>query len=304
MLNKGDIVELVAPSSGFSEEEYISCLKIVENLGLSVSTEPYSKLIDKSFEFLSNDANIRFAHLEKALNNPKSKALWFMAGGYGSYQLLDMLGKIPAPVTKKIVIGFSDNTPLINYFTDRWNWHCIYGPTLLQIVNKKISESAVDMIKKALFENTYADINLFALNSAAKKNNIVAGKILGGCLSLVQTSVGTPQCINTKGKIILLEDDKFENAGRIDRAFNHLARAKFFEGCAAVVLGSFFENEFSANESKFLLAVESLKKNLDGNNIPLLKAENIGHCRDMISIPFGIFANIKLGDNPMLKFGL
>ena len=32
MLNKGDIVELVAPSSGFSEEEYISCLKIVENL--------------------------------------------------------------------------------------------------------------------------------------------------------------------------------------------------------------------------------------------------------------------------------
>ncbi|MDA0781338.1 MAG: LD-carboxypeptidase [Rickettsiales bacterium] len=304
MLKKGDIVDLIAPSSGFSEEIYNSCLKIIEDFGLKANTKPYLELIDGKNELTSNSVEYRFNHLVSALKNSESKAIWCIAGGYGSYQLLDKLGTIPAPVSKKAFIGFSDNTALMNFFVNKWNYPCIYAPPLKQIANGEVSQKALESLKKSLFEDKYDDIKLKPLNEKAKTQGQVAGKIIGGCLSLVQTTLGTQNSINTEGKIILLEDDKYETAGRIDRIFNHLGQAGFFKESVAIILGSFFEDEFEKKEKGFNEALESLKKYTGINTIPLFKADDIGHCKDMISVPFGTFVNIKTGENPVLKIGL
>jgi len=304
MLKQGDVVDLIAPSSGFSEDIYNSCLKIVEDLGLKARARPYFQLVDNECELVSNSIDYRFEHLQDALNNNESKAVWCIAGGYGSYQLIEKLYKIPAPTSKKLFIGFSDNTALINFFVNKWNYPCIYGPPLKQVTNGDISQKAIDNIKKAIFEDKYEDIKLEPLNDKAKKEGQVAGKIIGGCLSLVQTTLGTSNLLNTQGKIILLEDDKYETPGRIDRVFTHLGQGDFFNGCAAVILSSFLEDDFEKEKPAFTEAVESLKRYLGVNVIPLFKAENIGHCKDMVSVPFGTFVNIRTGESPILKIGL
>jgi muramoyltetrapeptide carboxypeptidase len=304
MLKKGDIVDLIAPSSGFSFDEYSSCLKIVENWGLNPRVLPYEELINSSYGFVSNDAQKRFDNLQDALRNGESKATWCMAGGYGSYHLLEMLDKVPAPMVKKIFIGFSDNSSLLNYFVNKWNWSCIYGITLLQIVRKQVSDEAVKNFQTVFFDNKYENIKLRAINETAKKQGQIAGKIIGGCLSLVQTTLGTPHSLNVTGKIILLEDDKFETNGRIDRILNHMLRADFFKGSVVVIMGSFLEEDFAKNEEGFLKTIEPLKIELDKRNIPLLRGENIGHCKNMVTVPFGEFVTIKTGDNPVLKVGL
>lgn len=304
MLKKGDIIDLIAPSSGFSFDEYNSCLKIVENWALKPRVLPYAELINSSYGFVSNDAKKRFDNLQDALRNTESKAVWCMAGGYGSYHLLQMLDKVPAPMTKKLFIGFSDNSSSLNYFVNKWNWSCIYGTTLLQIVKNQVSEVAIKNLQDVIFDNNYENIELVAMNEMAKKQGQIAAKIIGGCLSLVQTTLGTPQSLNVVGKIILLEDDKFETNGRIDRILNHMLRADFFKGCVAVILGSFLEEDFAKNEELFLKAIEPLKSELDRKNIPLLRGENIGHCKNMVTVPFGEFVSIKTGGSPVLKIGL
>ena len=304
MLKQGDIVDLIAPSSGFSEDIYNRCLKFIEDLGLTARVSPYSELIDNKSELVSNSIEYRFKNLESALNNSESKAVWCMAGGYGSYQLLEELYLIPAPKTSKMFIGFSDNSALINFFVNKWNYPCIYGPPLKQLVDGYTSDIALDSVKKAVFEDKYDDIKLKPLNDKAKKDGQIAGKIIGGCLSVVQTSVGTSNHLDTQGKIILLEDDKYETAGRIDRIFTHLGQSDFFYGCAGVILGSFFEDEFEDKKDQFEEALCSLNKYMGTNVIPLFKADEIGHCKNMISVPFGTFVSIKTGENPILKIGL
>lgn len=304
MLKKGDIVDLIAPSSGFSIDEYNSCLKIVENWGLVPRILAYEKLVDASYGFVSNDVQKRFENLNDALHNKDSKAIWCIAGGYGSYHLLQMLDKLPAPIIQKMFIGFSDNSSLLNYLVNKWNWNCIYGTTLLQIVKNQVNEEAVINLQRAIFDNKYEEIKLTALNETAKKTGQIVGKIIGGCLSLVQTALGTPQSLNVTGKIVLLEDDKFETNGRIDRILNHMLRADFFKDSVGVILGSFLEEDFVKNEQFFLKAIEPLKNELDKKNIPLLRGDNIGHCKNMVTVPFGEFVNIKTGESTVLKVGL
>jgi muramoyltetrapeptide carboxypeptidase len=304
MLKKGDIVDLIAPSSGFSKEIYDSCLKIIEDFGLKARYRSYDELIDVNNEITSNTVDCRLKHLEDALKNNESKAIWCIAGGYGSYQLIERLAKLPAPAVKKMFIGYSDNTALLNFLVNKWNYPSIYGPPLKQIANKDFSAKAIKSIKQAIFEDKYSGIELEPLNDKARTEGQVTGKIIGGCLSLVQTTLGTPNSIDTKGKIILLEDDKYETPQRIDRIFTHLGQAGFFEGCVGVVLGSFCEDEFENKKNAFKEAVENLKNYMGINTIPLFKAENIGHCNNMISVPFGTFVNIKTGESPMLKIGL
>lgn len=304
MLKQGDIVDLIAPSSGFSEDIYNRCLKFIEDLGLKARVAQYTELVNNKSDLVSNTIEYRFRSLQSALNNSESKAIWCMAGGYGSYQLIKELNKIPAPKVTKPFIGFSDNTALINFFANNWNYPCIYGPPLKQIVNGDVSEKAINSIKQAVFEDKYENIKLKPLNDGARKEGQVAGKIIGGCLSIVQTTIGTPNRIDTKGKIILLEDDKYETAGRIDRIFTHLGQSDFFNGCAAIILGSFFEDEFETKKDQFEEALESLKRYMGMSVIPLFKADDIGHCKDMNSVPIGTFVNIKTGENPILRIGL
>jgi muramoyltetrapeptide carboxypeptidase LdcA involved in peptidoglycan recycling len=47
------------------------------------------------------------------------------------------------------------------------------------------------------------------------------------------------------------------------------------------------------------MALEALKTELDKKNIALLRAASIGHCKDMVSVPFGAFVNVEGG---ILKF--
>jgi muramoyltetrapeptide carboxypeptidase len=299
-LEQGDVVDLIAPASGFSEKDYDGCLKFVEELGLKTRARPFSELIDESGFFVANNSSYRFEHLQDAFKNSESKAIWSMAGGYGSYHLLADLDKNPAPHKQKLFIGFSDNSVLLDYFVGKWNWSCIYGPALVQLARGQISVSAIDSIKQLIFKGGKSpEIQLEALNDEAKKNAQFTGKIIGGCLSLVQTLIGTPQKPDVQGKIILLEDDKYETPGRIDRIFNHMARANFFEGSRAVIIGSFLEEDFDKHKAGFQIALSSLKTELDKKNIPLLRAKNIGHCKEMISVPFGSFVNV---DGISLKF--
>ena len=302
-LKKGDIVELVAPASGCSEEEYNSCLKFIENLGLKASCRSYSELIDNKELFFSNSAEYRFEHLYNALLDCESRAVWCINGGYGSYQLLERLSGVSVPKSEKLFIGFSDITVLSNYFIDKWNWRTIYGITLGQIIRKQVSDDAVSQLKDLIFNpQNSISLDLVPINKTAKANGSKEGKFVGGCLSLMQVLLGTEHNINTKGKVLLLEDDCFETPQRISRIFDHMKRAKFFDGVQAVILGSFLEGDINKPASKEALykVCGDLGSDLDELNIPLLTGENIGHSKNMLSVPLGANASLKLGDNSNL----
>lgn len=302
-LKQGDVVDLVAPASGCSEEEYKGCLKFIEGLGLTPNARDYADLVKAEEEFCSNSIDYRFEHLHRSLVSYESKAVWCISGGYGSYQLLEKLDKIPAPAQEKLFIGFSDITVLLNYFINKWNWKCVHGPMLAQIARGSVSDGAVANVRKLIFgEEKSVKVELAAINEVAKRNGERVGKLIGGCLSLMQVFIGTKQHIDTRGKVLLLEDDRFETPERISRIVDHMQRAGIFNEVSAVIFGDFLEDDINNIDRKRVLdkVLNDFGREMDKKSVPVLVGKNLGHSKDMAAVPLGTFASVKLGGSPMV----
>lgn len=310
VLKKGDIIELIAISSPITETEFSESIEFVKSLGLVPKISDITNFNGSGSFLYANEDIARFAILKNAIEATDSKAIWFLKGGHGAPKLLSYLGQIKQPKTSKLLIGFSDVTILLNYFGYFWQWPSIHGPMLNQIVNKTVSDVAKNNVCDLIFgQKPEISYKIEAFNNSAKANKAkIAGLMLGGCLALLQTFIGTKQRPNFAGSIMLLEDDRFETAQRADRIFDHMLRSGFLSGQVAVILGNFLEDSDLREEEKNKIAeaFANLSHNLDGLNLPLYRYQGFGHGINTESLPLGVIAKIEVAadDKPILKFDL
>ena len=83
-LKKGDLIDILAPSSFIDEEEnFQKGIEILKNWGLGINE---NNSLSKKFGYFAGDDLTRFEELEKAQN---SKLIIFAKGGWGSARLLE-----------------------------------------------------------------------------------------------------------------------------------------------------------------------------------------------------------------------
>jgi muramoyltetrapeptide carboxypeptidase len=304
-LQKGDVVELVAPASGVTEAVYDSAKAYIERLGLVARAPEYSVLCEQQEGFLAASAERRLQHMQNALQAEDSKAIWCLTGGYGSYELLEGIAAMGAPKTQKWVVGYSDITVLLNTITAQWGWITLHAPMLKQIVSGGHTDVAVCEIEAVLFGRTRQvvfDAGI-ALNEAAKTTQKLEGQVLGGCASLLQSLIGTPQAFDASDKVLVLEDDKLETPARLHRVFDHMIRSGLLKGVKAVVLGGLYHGlALDAKERNELLsAIAPLASYLEKRNVPLVHFPGIGHCQDAKTVMIGGVARLQTGNTPAME---
>lgn len=296
-LKKGDIVDIVATSHAASAEEIKQSAAYVRSLGL-VPRVP-EKLIGKDL-FCANTDEKRFAFLYKALCAKDSAAVWCLRGGYGAARLMLWLEKAKKPAREKLLIGFSDITVLHLFLLQRWGWKPLHGPVLTPIARGVVSKETLRRLKALLFgaakQATLEDLT--PLNAAAKKTGSVNATLVGGNLSLLQTSLGTNWQLNTKGKILFVEEID-ERPYRVDRMLTHLKQAGALDGVKAIIFGTFGNEATDAAMLKFFdQTVKRFAEEMP--RIPMLKTEKIGHALENYPLPIGTKATLKLGKKPHL----
>ena len=118
------------------------------------------------------------------------------------------------------------------------------------------------------------------------------GKLIGGNLSLINTLMGTPYEIETKGRILFIEDVG-EAPYRIDRYFSQLKMAGKFDHLEGVIIGKLTRRptEPSDDENSFTM-MEVLEQYFSKLGVPVLANFPIGHYKHNISLPIGIMAEI------------
>lgn len=289
-LQHGDIVEIILPASGCNRQEYDAAIGFVREFGLEPRFRPYEEVIVAGL--CANNVAYRFQHLMAALQSD-AKAVWCLKGGYGSQKLLGLLDEVATKPQEKLFIGFSDITILLNYFADKWGWTCLHGPMPGQVGS--IANSSWENLADIIFgRKNGLSFHAKPLNQAAKSQKIT-GRLVGGCLSLMQALIGTGHMPNLEDAILLLEDDKFETPRRIDRIFDHMQRAGIFYDVKAVLLGNFLENSASgAEEVEVNEVIASLANYLDERGIALLQNKQIGHCHEIITVPIGGRVELEL----------
>jgi len=293
-LKKNSIVDIIAPASGMADKFILEKVKtLLTNWQLIPRIS--SDLFGPDLLCANNDEK-RFHQLKDALFNSTSDAIWCLRGGYGCTRLIPSLLKLTTPEKCKLFIGFSDITALHLFLQQKWDWQTVHGPTLNQVTHHLIELENINELKEIIFGQLYQlAYSLKSYHQPTNSLDFIEASITGGSLSLIQTSLGTDWQIDTKDKILFLEEVN-EAAYRIDRMLEHLQQSGILIHVKALLLGDF---TFSSKPEEEKKIQEVLKCFAQEQNFPVLHCPDIGHGKKNRCLPFGTASLLDLNKNQL-----
>lgn len=286
-LQPGDSVEIIAPASRCTDQQLLAMKSLFASWQLKCV------VADDIFgedSFCANTDEMRFHHLKNALHNPETKAIICARGGYGSMRLIPQLMQLAPPEKVKIFVGMSDVTALQLFLQQNWQWPVIHGASSPD----RFSQESIAALKSILFAEV-KEIHfhhLQALNKLAENKQTINASVSGGNLCLLQTSIGTKWQLDSRDKIILMEEIS-ERGYRIDRMLEQLTQANIFKGARAIIFADFIKGEEPDGSSKIQFVLERFAKRCD---VPVLRIQGIGHDYINFPVPFGTAATLQFGD--------
>lgn len=289
-LRKGDIVDVVAPGYASLPEHVEAARKFIISWGLVPRIPP--ALIAPHFLHANEDAE-RFKYLREALLAPDSAAVWCLRGGYGSNRLIPMLDKVKRPSRSKLFVGISDITSLHLFLNQEWGWPTIHGPLMDRLGRGLVKPVHEKEMHKLVFgeSKTIEFKNLRPMNEAARREKTVRGTITGGNLVTMQSSLGTPWQLETRRKMLFIEE-LGERGYRIDRIFEHLKQSGALKGCRAILLGDFLGGREEDGSNLGPTVLQRVAREL---LIPVYSGLQAGHGDIQRPVPFGSDAVLSRG---------
>ena len=220
-------------------------------------------------------------------------------GGYGSNYILDTL-RLHDRGKPRVILGYSDLTALQAFLWKRHRWVGFYGPMLGAGFDAGAG-AAKGYDKASLLAAVGETAAPWTLNlqGEALAHGEAEGRILGGCMTLVETTIGTPWELDTRGAILLLEDRGMK-PWQVDRALMHLKQAGKFEGVRGFVLGDFPECEAPMSGSPSVRDV--CRRILAPLGVAMVFGAPVGHtARAMLTVPLGVRARLKASGEGQLE---
>lgn len=294
ILEPYDKVGIAAATALFDPEDLKGGINSLERAGLK-SFVP-TRIEAKDFIYSGTVAH-RVHAVETLLFHPQVKAIWFIRGGYGAWPVADELTKIKPPKTSKIFLGSSDITAIHLAVMQSWNWPVLHSPLLGRLANPKMPKVEWNCILSTILDTHYRLRITTGLKSLNKKDTVVA-PVTGGNLSLLATSIGTPWEVQTKGKILFIEEIG-ERAYRIDRMLYQLRAAGKFENIKGLVFGDFTE---CIEPNKKELWQEVIKRNFSHAPFPVVEGVRAGHGSIRLTLPLGIKAKLTSKGKPCFEY--
>ncbi|MFO1487608.1 MAG: LD-carboxypeptidase [Verrucomicrobiota bacterium] len=237
-LQPGDAVGIVAPASPPPDPKVIDrSVAALEALGFK---PVLLRHVRERHGFLAGQARDRAADLMAMFSNRRINAIICLRGGYGSAQLLPLLDFDVIRRHPKILVGYSDITSLHCALLKQANLVSFHGPMLnAEISSPDFPPFARQSLLRTLMEPQPAGSICAGLGRktvSVIRRGRAAGELVGGNLSVLCTTLGTPWQPDFKNKILFIEDVG-EKPYRLDRMLTHLSNAGLLQQVAGVAVG-------------------------------------------------------------------
>ncbi len=233
----GDTIGITCPAGFISVEDIRPAVQLMQSWGFKI--EVGKTVGRRDFSLGGTDAE-RAADLQYMLDNPQIKAVMCARGGYGAVRIIDQLDFSKFQLQPKWIIGFSDITVLHSHIHQNYHTATLHSKMCNSFpqdwnLAEPIQVETILSIQKAL---TGEKLTYTAPPSAFNRFGKATGELIGGNLSLIATLAGSKSDINTKEKILFLEDTN-EQLYNIDRLFFNLKRSNKLNGLAGLIIGGF-----------------------------------------------------------------
>ena len=226
-LKEGATVAIVSTARRISKKELIPAITILKKRGLKVVLG--TSIGAEDHQFAGND-ELRTSDFQTMLDHPEIDAIWCARGGYGTVRIIDQLDFSNFKNYPKWIIGYSDIT-VLHAHLHQLGIETLHAQMPLFIETK--SDATINSINETLFGEKYEIIIPSEKNNI---NGIASGQLIGGNLSILYSLCGSPSALNTKGKILFIEDLD-EYLYHIDRMLQNLLRNGYFEGLEGLIVG-------------------------------------------------------------------
>jgi len=296
-LRPGATVGLITPSTYVSDPDRLA---LAERTLKCFDLKPkFGRNVRKRNGYLGGSIEERLEDLHAMFADGSVDAVFAIRGGYGSGQLLDRIDYDLLRKNPKIFFGFSDITAMHLAIQKRAGLVTFHGPVALS----EFSDYTQKHFRRALFETA----PLGALTNPPDSNPLrpshtlrtirggkARGALVGGNLTLISTTMGTPFEIDTRGRILLLEDID-EQPYSIDRMLTQLRLAGKLDSAAGLVFGECYlcrPRDYKPAFDSTLSFGEVLDEILGKLRIPVLSGLTFGHTDDQLTLPLGVMATL------------
>ncbi len=315
-LQKGDLIDFVAPSFGVTTEPYATrmstSLKVFSKLGFA--THVFPNVYKNEGVIGSNTPESRGKEINEAFAS-SSKAIISVGGGETMVEILPFVDfKAIREGDPKFFMGYSDNTNLTFLLPILCDMVSIYGPHAPSFYSYPLRYAEKDALAMLRGEKNFQGYPKYSISrsnpdhplyryrltqpkiiEAFNYDGPVTGTMLGGCLDCLVTLCGTrfdkvkEFCAKKENGIIWFLEACDLNSVSTRRALFQLKEAGWFVNAKAFLIG----RPLQSGEYFDLMPKQSYLDILGDFGLPILYNVDIGHVPPSMPIIVGDEATLS-----------
>lgn len=278
----GSRVAIVAPASGFDRTEFDRGIAELERLDLIPVYD--ESVFERRAPAVAGPPAVRAAALEAAWANEDIDAIVAVRGGYGSVETLPLLDRMMVPEHPATFVGYSDLTSLHVWLNLHVGVTSVHGAML----DRRLARGA-DAYDSVTFLRSLSAEPLGELAPEGVdiiRNGDATGVLLGGTITQLAGSLGTPFAFKPPIGSVLFLDEIGERPYRIQRLLMQLRLAEVLSGAAAIVVGQLPQCDEPGGRITARSVIEEFFEGFSG---PIIFGFPSGHTNTpLVSVPFGV----------------
>jgi muramoyltetrapeptide carboxypeptidase len=293
-LRPGDRLAIVAPASHFDLEQFDAGVAEIRSLGF----EPvYDESVFAKRDYVAGPAGVRAAAIRSAWQDPSIAGIVAVRGGYGSAQVLPLLEPTEARQACKPFVGYSDLTAILGFLNFNCDMVAFHGPMLEGRLGKGSDGYDRDTFEKALCRREpMGELAPPGLETLAPGES--SGALLGGTLTQVLATLGTPYEFRPPAGYTLFLDEVGERPYRLDRMMTQLQHTGLLARAGGVVIGELPRCDEPGGTITGRAVMADLLSDFPG---PVLFGFPSGHTTGpSMTLPFGVRTRVIAGPRPRI----
>ncbi len=282
----GDTIGITCPAGFITAEEIEASVIQMKSWGFNVVI---GKTVGaRDFTFGGTDEE-RLQDMQQMLDDPSIKAIMCARGGYGAVRIVDQLDFSTYKSSPKWIIGFSDITIFHCHVNSKYRIASIHSKMCNSFPSdwglaEPIQIETINSIQQALKGEK---MNYRAVANLSNRLGLAAGELIGGNLRCIENLAGSKSEIETKGKILFLEDTG-EALYSIDRMFYNLKRSRKLSKLKGLIVGGFKLKAEDADGGFGKSVVDIVMEKVAEYNYPVCFDFPVGHQKANFALKCGI----------------
>jgi muramoyltetrapeptide carboxypeptidase len=293
-LRSGDRIAIVAPASPPAPDQFEAGAQELRALGF----EPvYTQAATARDGYLAGSADDRARDFIRAWEDRDVAGVVAVRGGYGSVQILPLLRADVFRQRPKLFIGYSDNTSLLTWLMQDCGLVVYHGP----MIEGRLARGPAGYDRDTFMRCLCDPVPLGALSPPTLETvqaGEATGPLVGGTLTQLVGSLGTPFAFSPPRGCILFLDEVGERPYRIDRMLTQLRLSGLLARASAIVCNEMPQCDEPGGTPT---ARDVIRTVLDGFPGPVLFGFPSGHTLGVpLTLPFGVEARVIGSGSPAL----